>query len=141
MHSNISMSPAIKQSPFLFKTSKTQMIGSFENDTEIIIPQENRKNSFDRIDAPTKFRGSFSQAISKTPDTPVFGQEEKGISNLKSILEKRDFETMNIESSKKKQKPPKFKAEMLNPRISNRTKRGNNKESMSIVLLWRTITY
>jgi len=74
-----------------------------------------QKNSFDKIDMPSKFRGSFNQTADKLPDTPVFKQINKRASNLRKLLEKRDHEeALPIKKEIKK--------EMLDPRTSTKKK-------------------
>jgi hypothetical protein len=74
-----------------------------------------QKNTFDSIDMPSKFRGSFNQTNNKLPDTPVFKQINKRASNLRKLLEKRD----NEEALPNKKE---IKKEMLDPRISTKKK-------------------
>ena len=91
------------------------------NDKNINVHQKNQ-NSFENINMPSKFRGSFSQNPDKLPDTPVFKQTSKRASNLRKILEKRDHEEMI--SNKKEKKEP--KKEMLDPRTSTKKKSNPN---------------
>jgi hypothetical protein len=88
------------------------------NQENTINIHQKTQNSFDNINLPSKFRGSFSQNTDKLPDTPVFKQTNKRASNLRKILEKRDHEEMT--SNKKETKE--IKKEMLDPRTSTKKK-------------------
>ena len=77
-------------------------------------PNADEKNpAYDLFTQAKPFRGSFCQKQSNTPDTPVFKSSNKRASNLRRILEKRDFDEME---GKKKAADSATKGQMLDPR-------------------------